>query len=313
MSTEERKNLQSYYFRNLLIENIGIDNRVVDLASNYCLFHKSISLQTHKAIERRLARNKNANPSYTLLKEKRAHLARAISVGNHKLVEKYQEEIGHLERELTFLFTSSNKIYGDVNIGMSDVLNKIGNNLGLNFVRYGADLETLRYGVFLISQRLEKPLFVDLCSEKELVNASDLENKSNVKSLYSLIWQPLEQYMKEYSKVYFSPDGLLNKIAIETITGSGPCSSIDYYRVFSLVDVAKKNKPVLKHVLAMGDIDYDDMDAYISESSRGSRGKLKKWNSLKGTALELASLSEALSTLKDIKIDLFVQDKASEG
>lgn len=313
MSTEERKNLQSYYFRNLLIENIGIDNRVVDLASNYCLFHKSISLQTHKAIERRLARNKDANPSYTLLKEKRADLARAISVGNHKLVEKYQEEIGHLERELTFLFTSSNKIYGDVNIGMSDVLNKIGNNLGLNFVRYGADLKTLRYGVFLISQRLEKPLFVDLCSEKELVNASDLENKSNVKSLYSLIWQPLEQYMKEYSKVYFSPDGILNKIAIETITGSGHCRSIDYYRVFSLVDVANKNKPMLKHVLAMGDIDYDDMDAYISESSRGSRGKLKKWNSLKGTALELSSLSEALSGLKDIKIDLFVQDKASES
>ena len=313
MSTEERKNLQSYYFRNLLIENIGIDNRVVDLASNYCLFHKSISLQTHKAIERRLARNKNANPSYTLLKEKRSDLARAISVGNQSLAEKCQEEIGRLERKLTFLFTSSNKIYGDLNIGTSDVLSKIGNDLGLNFVRYGADVGALRYGVFLISQRIKKPLFVDLCSEKELVNASDMEVKSNAENLYSLIWQPLEQYMKEYSKVYFSPDGLLNKIAIETITGSGPCSSIDYYRVFSLVDVAKKNKPVLKHVLAMGDIDYDDMDAYISESSRGSRGKLKKWNSLKGTALELASLSEALSTLKDIKIDLFVQDKASEG
>jgi CHAT domain-containing protein len=63
----------------------------------------------------------------------------------------------------------------------------------------------------------------------------------------------------------------------------------------------------------MGDIDYDDMDAYISESTRGDRGKLKKWNSLKGTALELASISEALSSLKDIKIDMYVQDHASEA
>lgn len=313
MSSAERKNLQSYYYRNLLINNLGNDNRVVNLATDFCLFHKSISLQTHKAIERRLAKNKNANASYTLLKEKRADLTKAISSGNQPQAEKYQNEIGHLERELAYLFINSNKVYGDLNIGVSDVLSRVGNNLGLNFIRYGSNIDSLRYGVFLISQRLKKPLFVDLCTEKEIVEISDLETNSYTDRLYSLIWKPLEQYIKESPKVFFSPDGLLNKIAIETITGNGPCNETDFYRVFSLMDIENKNKPILKHVLAMGDIDYDDMDAYISESTRGDRGKLKKWNSLKGTALELASISEALSSLKDIKIDMYVQDHASEA
>ena len=313
MSSEERKNIQSYYYRNLLIMNLDNDNRIVDLATDFCLFHKSISLQTHKAIERRLEKNKKANESYTLLKTKRTELSKAISSGNQALAEKCQNEIGHLERELTYLFINSDKVYGDVNVRVSDVLSKVGDNLGLNFIRYGSDLETLRYGVFLISQRLKKPLFIDLCTEKEIVEKSDLETNSCTDRLYSLIWKPLEQYIKESPKVFFSPDGLLNKIAIETITGNGPCNETDFYRVFSLMDIDNKNKPILKHVLAMGDIDYDDMDAYISESTRGDRGKLKKWNSLKGTALELASISEALSSLKDIKIDMYVQDHASEA
>ena len=118
-------------------------------------------------------------------------MAKAISSGNQPQAEKYQNEIGHLERELAYLFINSNKVYGDLNIGVSDVLSRVGNNLGLNFIRYGSNIDSLRYGVFLISQRLKKPLFVDLCTEKEIIEISDLEGNSYIDRLYSLIWEAL--------------------------------------------------------------------------------------------------------------------------
>ncbi|MBK7469159.1 MAG: hypothetical protein IPJ43_21570 [Saprospiraceae bacterium] len=39
-----------------------------------------------------------------------------------------------------------------------------------------------------------------------------LPSGSSSKTLYELIWQPLEPYLKGVNKIYFSPSGLLHRI-----------------------------------------------------------------------------------------------------
>lgn len=115
------------------------------------------------------------------------------------------------------------------------------NEVSIEFVRfkYRFDLyntiqdDTVYYAALLLRPNDAAPTFVMLCEEKQLiaamkkfpykapVNSRSIKpgtyNGSTTNALYKLVWQPLEPYLTDAKTIYFSPDGLLHRLAFAAI------------------------------------------------------------------------------------------------
>lgn len=135
--------------------------------------------------------------------------------------------------------------------------------------------------IALIIDNLHKfPVFIELCYEDELKQI-DATYSEGLKKMYDLIWRPIETYIENKRKIYFSADGLLHILPIEYATPK---------RVFRLSSTREiiKNNPKKKrmNVVAYGGLNYETYDTLSrskkellqgSSSSivtRGTRGAL---------------------------------------
>jgi CHAT domain-containing protein/Tfp pilus assembly protein PilF len=129
-------------------------------------------------------------------------------------------------------------------------------------------------------------------------------------SLYRLIWQPLEKYCKNIRSIYYSPVGLLNRIAFQALSFDSTHLLIEKYQLTQLLSTRiipllqnKNERP--QTACVWGDIDYDDLDiAYENKQENsdttafsfnfynsGSRGmRDQKWTSLPESKKEIDSL-----------------------
>ncbi|MBK9995199.1 MAG: CHAT domain-containing protein [Saprospiraceae bacterium] len=112
------------------------------------------------------------------------------------------------------------------------------NDVSIEFVHYKyfniEQIDSINYAALVLLPNDTSPHFIPLFEEKELNQllstsqsrrmdyVADLYHSSNdrgalpsgssSKTLYELIWQPLEPYLKGVNKIYFSPSGLLHRI-----------------------------------------------------------------------------------------------------
>ena len=88
--------------------------------------------------------------------------------------------------------------------------------------------DSTMYAALVLRPNMESPAWIPLCEQKELesvlqttVEDTQLqtENLYNVKGkkLYQLIWQALEKELPDVKTVYYSPSGLLYKIAFDAL------------------------------------------------------------------------------------------------
>ena len=135
-------------------------------------------------------------------------------------------------------------------------------------------------------------------------------------SLYNLIWKPIEKYFKNVNIIYYSPAGLLHRIAFNALSCDGIHRLIDKYQltqVFSTRSLAYPKETISKpsSVCLWGNIEYNQKDTLqsqvkaqrklytaVSFSSSASdafnaRGqKNEPWKRLQGSKQEIDSLKD---------------------
>jgi len=118
------------------------------------------------------------------------------------------------------------------------ILDQPAGTAGIAFVRFhyrpAPDLDSIAYGAFLLRRQDSLPLFLPLCSEKDLLallldkKGQRIENEQlsrdlydpaspGSRRLYRLIWAPLEPWLDNVQTIHYSSAGLLDNISFHAI------------------------------------------------------------------------------------------------
>ncbi len=231
--------------------------------------------------------------------------------------------------------------------------------IAIEFVDYPHSDTTMTnktyYAAMLIGKDYEHPLFIPLFEEHRLKNLLEQTENSNddmlaslyavrgveprgkVKTsneLYSLIWKPIEPFLKDIKKIYYSPAGLLHRISFQAIPVNKTEFLSDRFQLRYLSStrqvVFKKPERRLSNSNAFlfADIHYDADSSAIANSTTKSkmqdpviafndypiteRGKLEEsWEYLPGTKVE-SELLQKIFEGYGIQTRLYSQHQATE-
>jgi hypothetical protein len=243
-----------------------------------------------------------------------------------------------LEREIT-LYLRQNGGYTDgLEYTYSDVQKSLGNGeLAVEFVAYvNCKNNTTHYAAMLAKQDWAEPKFVQLCGKEDLeryvsLSPDKLYGETGAsENTYNLIWSPLIPYLAGVKTVYFSPDGYINRMAIEHLfNGKKHFDELyDVVRLTSTRELCAEN-PQYKYSTAVlyGGLQYDEDDATMIAESRNVRGTLsfrtdvfrgidapetrKGWVYLPGTLEEVKQISSIISRNRII-CDVYTSGKGNE-
>lgn len=182
------------------------------------------------------------------------------------LVKRFEKEI--MERAA---------IIGDytkgLNIRWQDVQNKLSNDdIAIEFTRYKSFDGSATYAATLLKNE-GVPIFVPLCEETEILNQK--KNAYLTTSMSKLLWEPIKRYLKDVKNIFFSPDGQLYNVAIESMPYWDDVNCLmsqkwNMYRLSSTKELAitkEKNDNIMATIY--GGIKYDvGVDVLLADSKR---------------------------------------------
>ncbi|MCB9285179.1 MAG: CHAT domain-containing protein [Lewinellaceae bacterium] len=213
-----------------------------------------------------------------------------------------------------------------------------------------AATDSLLYAALLLKPEATSPQWISLFEEKDLEKLllpSDERRADYVNhlytlpdrglqpvadpmpTLYQLIWQPIEKELKGVATIYFSPTGLLHRLDLGAIPvphpGNAPWTEdqtlASQYRLIQLgstrqLVIPSAWKPAGQDALLFGGVQYDvdttnQKTEEIPLASRSNRGGVTRWNYLRWTDKEVASLAPILES-KNIHTTTLRASEASE-
>ncbi len=198
------------------------------------------------------------------------------------------------------------------------------------------ETDSVMYAAFVLHPDCQEPQFIPLFEEKQLNNLvknsgarkADYVNgvygnqKTTEKSLYKLLWQPLEKDLAGIQTIYFSPSGLLHRLNLNAIPINDKETLSDRYHLVELgstrqLVISSESKNSITdsgQALLFGGVQYDlnsdsiaSQNIDIESSITGARGDLNfsytdstdrggTWNYLKWTEKEVTTLEPILQS-----------------
>lgn len=224
------------------------------------------------------------------------------------------------ERELVMRSADFGDYTHNLSIGWRQVRDALtDDDVAVEFVKFNrraavdGDSEE-RYMAYVVCKELMSPAVVDLFTADSLdsVKASEYYTSDR---LGHLLWDRLKPYITDKKCIYFSPDGALYNIAVESVP-VGVITGKELYRLSSTRELALRHdndKPAEREAVLYGGLDYDNAlaDAELDgkntggewnrgaaimdgESWRDVRHILKKLPYLPGTLTEVDKIGESL-------------------
>ncbi|MCQ2973816.1 MAG: CHAT domain-containing protein [Bacteroidales bacterium] len=225
-------------------------------------------------------------------------IEKIIKNSSDSLLIKQYEEINKLKRLFSLYNAEEENKHSKERDSLRDVLEKLERNLSINCREYGDITRPLKirwhevkdslkdnevaiefikepllksktdtiasYGALILSKAMPYPVFVSLFREDQfnkIFNDLHYFSKLNDTILYSMIWRPIEKYLKPNNKIYFAPVGVLTQTPIEFafLDSTKTISDIyDIYRVSSTRNIAMGKKHIdLTDAIVYGGINYD--------------------------------------------------------
>lgn len=127
-------------------------------------------------------------------------------------------------------------------------------------------------GALLVSPQYNYPIYIFLGSNDDLATFTPFDeegdsafdllyNRHNAQQAYRSIWLPIEAYLSHVTKVYYSPDGVINNINldyIQDLEGYDLCERYELIRVSSTRQLLNKSQTFIydKNDVLFGDIVY---------------------------------------------------------
>ncbi|MCI1265473.1 MAG: tetratricopeptide repeat protein [Saprospiraceae bacterium] len=305
------------------------------------LFYKGFVLSSVARLKKLSKMTLEANEISDLLKSKQRLLAKEYSkpILERNKVNSLEEEANTLEKELSRTIAGYTETKQLVTWNEVQAALKPG-ELALEFVSFKINFpestDSTFYAALIIKHGDNQPLFIPLFEEKSLdsllnskserkadyVNslytladrgAVALENPK--KSLYEILWKPLEKELAGIKTIYFSPSGLLLRINLDAIPISETETLADKYQLIELNSTRQLVIPTqIKNgnndAILYGGIQFEQ-DSIISNNeplvASRSRGLLSfnyvdstlrggTWNYLAGTEREVNTIEKMMLT-----------------
>ncbi len=221
------------------------------------------------------------------------------------------------------------------------------NETAIEFIRFNAVCNIhpnaksamVYYAALLLRPRDTAPQFVTLCGEKQLTNViKKFPYKAAISSrgekpagcgpgitnaLYELVWKPLAPYLTHVRTVYYSPDGLLHRVAFAAISYKKDhllCDKYDFVQLISTRQIAlRETRPAALISIAMfGGINYNRQSAdsgsrFLAYQSQPSRGAgLDSFRFLPHSLTEINSIKADAEAVRK-RFAVFTGDNATEA
>ena len=323
-------------------------NELIEECYNDILFFKGFLLNSRSQLKNYANSDSISEDYFNQLKAAHRLLSIEYSkpIASQRNVSDLEEKANSIEK----LLITNNKLYS---LAINQVKwNQICNQLktgeaAVEFVHYQLYspelIDSIIYAAMILRKGDLKPKFILLFEERELNNLlqahstkkSDyvnglyntidrgiMEDKKLNKSLYELLWKPMEIELLGINKIYYSPSGLIHRINLDAIPINQEIILSDKYTLIGLnstrqlvisnsVDI-KNNEAVLfgglrfdydstqlNHGILMASNDRsDNADSQIVSVNRSGT-----WNYLLGTEKEVNSLEKIL-TSSGIKVEI---------
>lgn len=332
---------------------------------NQQLFFKSAALagtrNTINAI--RSSSDTAVRKKYALWQANKSILAKEYTLPIQKRradISKLEEETEQLEKELTRRSAGFRDNSRELGINANTVADKLENEeAAIEFVRFSVDnkrwTDSIMYAAYILNKKDAAPVFVPLCEERQLqklfdsagstatsmvtkfYRGTELKNKNAAAALgtilYSLIWKPMEPYLKDIKKISYSPAGKLYNIAFHALPVDSNTILMDKYELrqyTSTREVALREtgsaKGEISSIALFGDAAFTPDTVLVKKTetvipdstapyhtsilpARSIRGGT--WSNLPGTAEEVRKI-KAVFEEHHIITRSFTQTEASE-
>lgn len=239
-------------------------------------------------------------------------------------VKTLENEANRLEKILvkkTNVFSDLEKLY---QLNWKQVRDKLkSSEAAIEFVHFTSEMDTTHpviYAALIVKKNSIHPEMVRLCTEEDLkkvlggnqgnnfsfVNSAYGTKEKGQTVLYEKIWKPMEKNLEGIKSVYFSPSGLLHKVAFHAIAKEKNTFLCDVYELKqqnSTGKVAFPDKINLNsktNYLVLGGVKYD------SDTTSN-----KTWAYLPGTMEEINHIKVILEKKKH-EVDYLVATNTTE-
>ncbi|MDA9161092.1 CHAT domain-containing protein, partial [Crocinitomicaceae bacterium] len=140
-----------------------------------------------------------------------------------ELMDKLRHESDSLDKQLELSWPA----YAEQKRNLLITWDKVHQNLSageaaIEFVRFREDEDSAyQYQALIIRKDIELPVLAPLCMEEALL---DIDPNAGFSAYYPLVWEPIEQHLKDIHTIYYAPSGELYNVPFHAIyapKGSG--------------------------------------------------------------------------------------------
>lgn len=292
ISEEDRYNMSEYVDKNInwhyilssvyYTKDFSANGEIYD----YILFAKQLQLRTSKQIKEAI---KSSNDKELLDNyEEYQRIEKLLAMSNPPSTlnrDSLQERMNSLGRLLSL---SSKSLFKNEEISWRQIQKRLAyGQVAVEFFEFhlmkGMDIADANvYAALIITQSCETPIFKVLNTKANL-NYFDVENQSDLydinkygAAMSQLFWRDLLFYFSdnEISTIYFSPSGILNTLAIESLPYS-PETPVMYhfnlYRLSSTRDLVAEHKINSSNTAVL----YGDLSYRLSYETMEAKGKTR--------------------------------------
>jgi CHAT domain-containing protein len=199
----------------------------------------------------------------------------------------------------------------------------------INYTQHPIDTTTYYSYLFVIVFPDKPPLIhridsreIDL--EREFVRYRNLINSKMLqKNGFDLFWKPIQDYLEEYNRIYFSPDGIYHAIALEGLQMEDGRFLIDEIEVIRVSDVSKLKKDLSKqefnniHLFGAPDYNLDEPDSLGNSQYRsavyGGKWRRNPLSPLPGSKVEVDQIKVIAEESNIPHIYTYTEEQASEA
>lgn len=326
-----------HYYKSIIPYYSFIDksNRMIGIAYDAALLSKGVLLHTDAEYSKVLSQcgDENVVALYNKLREIRSRLYKIYerSLLNDKAYADSLEFVAmDIENQLINKTTAYEDVLNSLSINWRQVQNKLQKDeIAIEFLSFPMGNDSVMYSALILKRDYVAPRMIPLFESKQL-EVIDSENYYKDATLSTLLWKPIDEELKDVTKIFFALDGELNNIAVESLPhyekDGYMFDSWNLYRLSSTRELVRlKSQPNETQVVLYGGIRYDMNTQYmevvhdtISTTRNKSRVNLdsigirgRSYGPLIGSLVEVESIKD-LCLENSIQAVLYEDSMASE-
>lgn len=245
--------------------------------------------------------------SYLQLQDELKQLE-SISAGDKKHIEQIRIKLLEKESRLMVKASSFKDYLEEIECTWKDVVKNLDkNSVAIEFVRYN-DWETREIIYYAsVLQGDGPPVNVRLTNfDEKAIQDWSFNKRYKSNALYKVIFEPLSEYLKGKTKIYYAPVGCLNNIAIENVPISKKKYMSDKYEIHRLSStrmISSLNEQVkISSATLFGGLNYnmssEEKEYYASTERSGSEDEHHNWSYLPESLEEVKKISAKLSQIE---------------